>query len=164
MLVAFPVTFYATSVIGFAAYALGHSGFWWQVGLWSNGAGVASAVLAAIPGIIDWLYGIPAGSAAKRAGTKHMLLNLAALLLFACNVVVQRKLWLVGDGAERAALPGLLDVACALALCGLGFALTLLAGFFGWALVQTHHVGIELSEEQKRLEAPRRARRPLVQS
>ena len=34
----------------------------------------------------------------------------------------------------------------------LGIACTLAAGWFGWRLVQTHHVGVELTPEQERIE------------
>jgi hypothetical protein len=34
----------------------------------------------------------------------------------------------------------------------LGVLLTLAAGFLGWKMVQRHHVGIDLTAEQERLE------------
>jgi uncharacterized membrane protein len=172
MLVAFPVTFYATSLIGFAVFALRGEVFWWQVGLWSNLAGVISAVLAAVPGLVDWWLGVPARSKAKRTGRWHMLLNVAALALFAANLLLQSGRWqarsasVAALGALRAARgwPEWQEVCAALGLCGLGVALTLAAGLLGWTLVQTHHVGVALTEEQRRLEAPASARRPLIQS
>jgi uncharacterized membrane protein len=179
MLVAFPVTFYTTTLIGFAAYAITGNPFWWRVGLWSNVAGVATALLAAIPGFIDWSLGIPRHTAAKATGLKHMLLNLSALSLFIVNLIAQRNMWgwdAVAVMRESVLTPAgavLIESAArapdprpALLLSGLGFLLTLLAGFLGWTLVQTHHVGVELTEEQKRLE-PRRVEtpsRPLAQS
>ncbi len=179
MLVAFPVTFYTTTLIGFAAYALTGSLFWWQVGLWSNLAGVGSALLAAVPGSVDWATGIPRGSAARALGLKHMLLNVSALLLFSLNLVVQRDTWsalgnvasvqgrVVSDMAvlsASAATPPAVGVA--LGLSATGFLVTLLAGFLGFSLVQVHHVGVELTDEQRRLEAklPPAPRHSLVQS
>jgi uncharacterized membrane protein len=178
MLVAFPVTFYTTTLIGFVAYALSGNPFWWQVGLWSNGAGVLTAVLAGIPGFVDWFVGIPRKARARRIGLKHMALNLSALALFATNLLVQRNLWWVGRSSplvpnslaghslaraiEHTVLP---HAGLAIALSGLGFLLTMAAGFLGWTLVQTHHVGIELTDEQRRLEAEVTGpARPLVQS
>ncbi len=179
MLVAFPVTFYTTTLIGFAAYAITQSLFWWQVGLWSNLAGVATAVLAAVPGTIDWATGIPRGSAARALGLKHMLLNLSALFLFSLNLALQRNTWsVVGNvanlqgrvlsdmallTADASASPGM---AVALVLSATGFLVTLLAGFLGFSLVQVHHVGVELTDEQRRLETklPPAPRRSLVQS
>lgn len=179
MLVAFPVTFYTTTLIGFAAYALTDNMFWWRVGLWSNVAGVVMAVVAAVPGIIDWAFGIPKHSMAKATGLKHMLLNLAALTLFLVNLLVHRNMWMeegvvvgtgVSPGGEAAVVVQSAVIApdprMALVLSAFGFLLTLFAGFLGWSLVQTHHVGVELSEEQKRLEprAPSTPSRPMVQS
>lgn len=180
MLVAFPVTFYTTTLIGFVAYALTDNLFWWRVGLWSNVAGVVMAVVAAVPGVIDWAFGIPKNSMAKATGLKHMLLNLGALTLFLVNLIVHRNSWMddrvmmgaaeVTTGSEAAVVMESVvvgpDPRTALILSALGFLLTLFAGFLGWSRVQTHHVGIELSEEQKRLE-PRTSgtpSRPMVQS
>src|SRR4051812_17247109 len=88
MLVAFPVAFYSTALVGFGLYALSGSLLWWRIGLWSNLAGVIMAVIAAVPGLIDWTIGIPPGTKAKSTGRKHMLLNLGALASFTANLVV----------------------------------------------------------------------------
>ena len=45
-------------------------------------AGLAAGVLAAIPGVIDYLYAVPPESSAKQRATKHALGNGGALVLF----------------------------------------------------------------------------------
>jgi uncharacterized membrane protein len=153
MLIAFPVAFYTATLVSFAVYAATLDLFWWRMGLWSNAAGVITAVIAAIPGFIDWATGIPKGSPAKATGRTHMLLNVSALALFTINLLVQANRWAEITSAARATgelatpEPGL-----ALVLSLLGVALTGAAGFFGWKLVQTHHVGVDLNEEQRRFE------------
>jgi uncharacterized membrane protein len=182
MLVAFPVTFYTTTLIGFATYALTGNLFWWRIGLWSNVAGVVTALVAAIPGFADWAVGIPKQSPAKATGLKHMLLNLSALALFTVNLVAQRNNWAQEDvtvlgegmgvisssGAGALVVQAIIapDPRLALLLSALGFVLTLSAGFIGWALVQTHHVGVLLTDEQQRLEPNGRRTPPrsIVQS
>lgn len=161
MLIAFPVTFYATAALGFIAYALTGGFFWWRLGLWSNLAGVITALLAAIPGVIDWARGIPKGTEAKATGQKHMLLNVAALSCFALNLVVQRDRW-PADILEAGLAP---PPGAAVLLSLLGFCFTVAAGALGYKLVQTHHVGVQLNDEQQRFE-PRRAepRRPITQA
>lgn len=79
-----------------------------------------------------------------------MLLNVGALGLFTANAILQIQQW---DNP----LPSY-DVALGLAVGGL--ALTIGAGFLGWKLVGTHHVGVDLSREQERLEPGRLRSRP----
>lgn len=132
MLVAFPVAFYTGALAAFIAYNSNSDPFWFKVGYVANAAGVIMAVVAALPGFIDWLY-IPSDSRAKKTGVFHMLCNVTALLLFAANI------WMIKDRWDDPA-PAL---GWALILTGLGFVLTLVAGFLGWTLVQKHHVGVD---------------------
>ena len=69
MLIAFPVTFYTATLLSFAAYAGTQDLFFWRLGLWSNVTGVLSAVVAMVPGFIDWANGIPAGARARALGS-----------------------------------------------------------------------------------------------
>jgi uncharacterized membrane protein len=154
MLVAFPITFYTATLLSFAAYATTTDLFWWRLALWSNALGVLTAVIAAIPGFIDWASGIPRGTPAKATGRIHMLLNVSALALFTINFIVQSNRWI--ELVRTAQTTGRIDSpdpALALVLSGLGFLITLAAGAFGWKLVQTHHVGVDLTEEQQRIDA-----------
>jgi uncharacterized membrane protein len=146
MLVGFPVALYTATLACYAACALGADPFWFRVGVYANLAGVVMAVVAALPGFIDWAFGIPSGIPAKATGWAHMLFNVAALVVFAANAYLQ---W-----GQRLALQPATTVAVLLAL--LGVCLTIAAGFLGWKMVQVHHVGVELTSEQQRLE-PRSA-------
>jgi uncharacterized membrane protein len=108
----------------------------------ANVAGVVTALAAAIPGFVDWAFGIPAGSPAKTTGMAHMLLNVLALGAFGANAILQAPYW--GDARP--------PVGLSIALPVIGVLLTGGAGWLGWKLVQVHHVGIELSAAQQRLE------------
>lgn len=142
MLIAFPVTFYATTVFAFVVYAASGEAGWWQIALRANVAGVITAIVAAVPGFVDWATGIPPRTQAKSTGRLHMLANVGALLIFTTNLIAHRNLW-------EASRP---DPGGAIVLSALGLLLTGVAGFLGFTLVQTHHVGIELTDEQERLE------------
>lgn len=142
MLIGFPVAFYTATVASYAAYAATGNRFWFQLGVVANIAGVIGAALAAIPGLIDWAAGIPSGHPAKTTGLRHMLLNVGALLFFGANAYVQYGQW-----NDPAPVYG-----AALALSIIGMILTLGAGFLGWKMVQTHHVGVNLTPEQARFE------------
>lgn len=54
----------------------------WTTGAYLALAGVGAALVAAVPGFIDYFYTVPPNSSAKVRATKHMLLNLAAVALF----------------------------------------------------------------------------------
>jgi uncharacterized membrane protein len=90
--------------------------------------------VAAIPGFIDWSMGIPSRTRAKADGLTHMLLNIAALLMFIVNL-------LFGYRGLQETLPRALPT---ILLSLLGVLATVGAGWFGWRMVQVHHVGIQL--------------------
>lgn len=143
ILIAFPVTFYTTCFLCFAAYSFNGNPVWFRYGVISNVAGVITALVAAIPGFIDWAFGIPREHPGKKTGLVHMVLNLVALAFFAANAYVQFPKR--GD-----VLP---DAGPAVILTLAGLLVTGIAGTLGWMLVARHHVGVELSEEQKKDEA-----------
>src|SRR6478735_1307396 len=142
MLVGFPVAFYTGTLVAFIVYAATKNVFWFHLAGVVNWAGVVTAALAAVPGLIDWATGIPRASAAKKTGLIHMGLNVASLLLFLISAVATLNHW---DNLMPSADGQL-------ALSAIGVLLTLPAGFLGWSLVQDHHVGVQLSSEQERLE------------
>jgi uncharacterized membrane protein len=142
MLVSFPIACYTAACVAYAAYALGAEPFWFRLAVYANIAGVITAAIAALPGFIDWAFGVPSGTPAKRTGLIHMSLHVVALLAFAINAFIQ---W-----------PHRLDlvpvVGVSVILSAMGLVLTVVAGFLGWKLVQVHHVGVSLTAEQERLE------------
>jgi hypothetical protein len=50
------------------------------------------AVLAALPGFIDWLH-IPAKTKAKRTGVAHLSFNMVVLVVFAANSCMLYGQW-----------------------------------------------------------------------
>jgi uncharacterized membrane protein len=139
MLVGFPVAFYTATLAGFILYAARGGPFWLKVTIAANVAGVAMAVLAALFGFLDWLIGIPSGTPAKRTGLMHMTANVIALILFAVSLGIYVSHW---NGPKASFVPGLI-------LSAIGVVVTIVAGLLGWALVQDHHVGVNLTPEQR---------------
>jgi uncharacterized membrane protein len=142
MLIAFPITFFSTTLVAFIVYAVGGDVTWFHIGYWANVAGIVGALLAAVPGFIDWAIGIPQGSQAKRVGLLHMGLNLTVVGIFIVNAVLlsaQRA-----EATPAATLPVVLSLIGVLGL--------LASGYLGWSLVQTYHVGIDLTREQERID------------
>jgi uncharacterized membrane protein len=139
MLVAFPITFYTATVATLLAYIGTHEAFWYRVALVSNIAGIATAVIAALPGAID-LYALPRGSRARAAGVKHAGFNLLATGLFAVTAVVVYRTWshrMMVDGEYT------FDATIPLAMSVVAWVSMVVAGSLGWTLVQTHHIGVK---------------------
>jgi uncharacterized membrane protein len=156
MLVAFPVAFYTAAMVCFIVYSRNAEPFWFKVALAANIAGVAMAVLAALPGFIDWLN-IPSGIQAKRTGIIHLAFNVTALLLFAVNAFMLYDQW-------NATSP---ELGLAVPLTIVGFTSTIIAGFMGWTMVQKHHVGVDRldeeirSEKEERMSSPELGQQPM---
>lgn len=99
------------------------------------------AAAAALPGFIDWAVGIPSGTAAKSHDLTNMLLNVTALVIFIIGAVIHTGNWKNPSGEGSGIVLALIGVLC-----------TVGAGYFGWTMIQTNHVGVQLSPEQERLD------------
>ena len=95
-------------------------------------AGLATAVVAALPGIIDYATVVPSGDP-RRTATKHMLSNVSALACFAA--------------ASQSRLPGALPSRNALAFGLLGTALLSVGGWLGGKLSYHHQIGVDPEEQ-----------------
>ena len=90
--------------------------------------GVVAALLAAVPGVIDYFGSVPPQSSGRDRATKHALLNLAGLGLFASS-------WLSRRGRDRRSVP--------LMLQGIGSAVMCVAGYMGGTLVYRNQIGVD---------------------
>ena len=97
-------------------------------------AGLATAVLAAVPGIIDYVYTVPPNSSGKRRATRHAAANVIALVLFAVALAL-RSVTQKPDGAVM-----LLEV--------LGGAALIYAGWQGGILVTRNMISIDHRQAQ----------------
>jgi uncharacterized membrane protein len=132
MIVPFPIAFYTATLVSSIVYATNGDTFWFHVAFIANCAALVMAAVAVLPGLIDWLS-IPELTDAKTTGLKHMVANVFTLGLFTANAaVVYPKL----DDPHP-------TVQSSIMLTGFGFLIMLYAGFKGWKMVQTHHIGID---------------------
>lgn len=138
MLVAYPIAFYTSTLVGFIVYGATNDFFWLKLAIAANLAGIAMAVVAALPGFLDWLLGIPSGTDAKKDGLVHGVFNVTALGLFVASFAAYASHW---NGPATGAGLGI-------ALSAIGVGCTLAAGWYGWMLVQGWHVGVDLTGQQ----------------
>jgi nitrite reductase/ring-hydroxylating ferredoxin subunit len=101
-----------------------------MTGAYLSLVGVVAALVAAIPGFVDYFGTVPPNSSGKRRATKHMMANLAAVTLFAIA-------W--ASRGESGAVPGV----TVLALEGVGLALLTAGGWMGGVLVNRDQIGVD---------------------
>jgi nitrite reductase/ring-hydroxylating ferredoxin subunit/uncharacterized membrane protein len=129
-LITFPFAFLYGAFLSDLAGRLAGRALWWTIGAHLAVAGIAMALVAAVPGFIDYMYTVPPRSTGKRRATRHMLTNLSAVALFAAA-------WWVRGSFE--AMPG----ATELTLEGLGAALLGAGGWMGGVLVNRNQIGVD---------------------
>ena len=129
-LIPFPFAFlYGAFLFDLAGRVAGRPG-WWTTGAYLGLVGIVAALIAAVPGFIDYFTTVPPKSSGKQRATRHMLVNLAAVVLFAAAWAVR---------GESAALPDL----TVLALEGIGVALLTAGGWMGGVLVNRNQIGVD---------------------
>ena len=128
MLIPYPFAL-LTSATGFdiAARVSGRTAYA-QTAAHMSRAGLASALVAAIPGVIDYFGSVPRRSQASRTATVHAALNISALTCFAFA------------GARRSEGDAMPPAGILLSLAGTG--LLSLGGWFGGELVYHEQVGV----------------------
>jgi nitrite reductase/ring-hydroxylating ferredoxin subunit/uncharacterized membrane protein len=103
---------------------------WWTTGGYLRVVGVVAALVAAVPGLIDYFGTVPPNSSGKRRATKHMIVNLLAVSLFVLA-------WAIRGQPQLA--PGI----PVLALEGIGVALLTAGGWMGGVLVNRNQIGVD---------------------
>src|SRR5215212_4939955 len=82
ILIGFPIAFFTGTVLSHAAGWLLDKPALVQTAYYLNIAGIAFAVLAAIPGLIDFIYTVPPKSSGKKRAAQHGITNSIMLIIF----------------------------------------------------------------------------------
>jgi uncharacterized membrane protein len=127
-LIPFPFALLCLVPVTDIVYALTESLFWASVSYYLLWAGLVSAGLAAIVGLVDFI-GVPRVRK-LRAGWAHMLLNVAIVALSVVNLVLR-----LGDTTQDILPAGI-------TLSIVATILLLLSGWFGGELVYRYKVGV----------------------
>lgn len=130
ILVGFPTAFFTGT---FACHLLG-----WlldrpallQTAYYLNMAGIAFALLAAVPGFIDFLFTVPPESSGKKRAAKHGITNVVMLILFTVTFFLRRGLY------PNDALLAVLEL--------VGIGLMVFAGWLGGTLVYRNQIGVDM--------------------
>jgi uncharacterized membrane protein len=130
MLVVFPLGLLPVAVVFDIVAIFTKNDFWYQLSFYMIAAGLIGGLIAAIPGLIDFLA-IPAGTRAKRIGLLHGVGNLIVIALFAISW------WLRYRNANH--IPDNLAITLAL----LAVVLSLATAWLGGELVDRLGVGVD---------------------
>jgi nitrite reductase/ring-hydroxylating ferredoxin subunit/uncharacterized membrane protein len=130
MLIPFPFAYlFGSALIDVWARATGRTG-WYRTANHMNKLGLGSAVMAAVPGLVDYFFAVPPKSSAHERATRHMAANLSAVGLFAAARLGRRG----PDGP-----PSVWSVAAE--LCGAGFLAA--GGWMGGTLVYRNQIAVD---------------------
>ena len=127
-IVSYPIAFFSGAFVSDLAFLFLHDGFWATASFWLLAAGLATAALAALAGLTDFLG--DRRIRGLRDAWMHMIGNVTAVVVEIVNLVVR-----LHDHAGPVASPGVY-------LSGIAF---LILGFTGWKggeLVFRHRVGV----------------------
>jgi uncharacterized membrane protein len=128
MLVPFPIALWIFSFACDVIYRLGWGGpVWNDMAFYSMAGGLLGALLAAVPGYID--FRSLTDPAVRAIGRWHLLINLSIVVLFAIN------LWLRTGNVPAGGLPLILSL--------VGIAMLGVSGWLGGELVYVRGVAVE---------------------
>lgn len=130
ILVCFPIAFYTATLV-FDILALASDTSFLHTAFYMNLAAIGTAVLAAIPGLIDYLKTVPPNSSAKKRGAKHGLTNVTVLVIFLIAFIYRLQV----------EIP---NVVLLIIMESVGFVLLLLAGWMGGTLVYRNQIGVDI--------------------
>lgn len=130
MLVAFPIALWVMAFIFDIIGIVRDSSGLWSAGFDCVIAGCVTAVLAALPGAIDWLTIVPPRSSAKSRGLLHGSLNILALILFIYSAARQ------GGPASEPDSVVLFVMAVGVVTLGI-------SGWLGGTLVYRNQIGVD---------------------
>src|SRR3989442_6277487 len=88
-LIPFPFAFLWGAFVADLIGRLLDAASFWVSGWYLAAAGVLSALAAAAPGFLDYFQTVPPHSSARERATKHMLLNLGTVALFAISFLLR---------------------------------------------------------------------------
>jgi uncharacterized membrane protein len=141
MLVAFPIGLWVFALVCDVVRLSGGGQVWSTVALYSIAGGIVGALLAAVPGFVDYLSIDEPGM--KRIATTHLLLGLGSVVIFALNLGLRFRV------EEGSIIPLLLSI---LGVLVIGF-----VGWLGGEMVYVKGMAVEAVEQLATKEKEREA-------
>lgn len=134
MLIPFPIGLWVFSLVADITYRIGGDPLWLAIAFWTMVGGTVGALVAAVPGLVDFLS--LRDREAVRIATIHMVLNLTIVGLFVANLILRIRGYAAGT--------------LTLVLSVVAVALLLVSGWFGWELIYRQGVAVTPEIELRR--------------
>lgn len=128
ILVSFPIAFFIGTFIFDVLGIIYDYDIFYAVSFYMQISGIIGALLAAIPGAIDYFKTVPPNSSGKKRATKHALLNITNLILFLVS-------WLLKGDDVSPYIILILEI--------VGIILLAIAGWLGGTLVYRNQIGVD---------------------
>lgn len=129
--VSLPIGAFFIAFVADVTHALTKNPAFYQVALFAIGVGIVTALLAAVLGLIDY-FGVTMSAAGRRLATIHMVINLAAVALYAISWIMRRD-----EGAL-----GTPRWPIAFGLAVLPFVMLGISGWIGGKMTFEHKIGV----------------------
>jgi uncharacterized membrane protein/nitrite reductase/ring-hydroxylating ferredoxin subunit len=129
ILVSFPISLLTGALLLDVLTMVTYNVSFMQAGYYSEAAGLISALAAAVPGILDYIYTVPPESSAHKRATNHALYNSTAVMIFTAAFFMRHD---NGDNLK-----------VIIVMEGIGVALLVIAGWLGGTLVTRNQIGID---------------------
>ncbi len=130
ILVAFPIAFFIGALLFDCLALIVNEKNFHTTALELEIAGIVFALLAAVPGIIDFIYTVPPDSSAKKRGAKHGVINIINVIIFTIAFFYRQR-----SGASIYVVIGLEVI---------GVILLSIAGWMGGTLVHRNQIGVDV--------------------
>jgi uncharacterized membrane protein/nitrite reductase/ring-hydroxylating ferredoxin subunit len=130
ILVIFPVAFFSASLVFDLLGFINDKPAFNDTAVYLLVGGLGAAVLAAIPGLVDYIFTVPPKSSAKKRAAKHGLTNTAMLLCFGAALFYRLSAVEVSP-----AIVVSMEIAGEILLC--------IAGWMGGTLVYRNQIGVD---------------------
>lgn len=127
ILIPFPIAFLIGTLVFDVLSAINHNSSFWQTAKYLELAGIVTALIAAIPGAVDYFGVVPPQSSAKKRATQHALVNIGLVIVFTIAYTLR-------DTA---------DLGVVLGLEGLGVIMLFVSGWLGGTLVYRNQIGVD---------------------
>jgi nitrite reductase/ring-hydroxylating ferredoxin subunit/uncharacterized membrane protein len=129
ILVGFPIAFFAGTLFFDMLGLLQPDVYIEKTAFYLNIGGIATGLLAAIPGITDYRFTVPPHSSAKKRAVKHGIINTSVIILFVLAIILKK---------DQTAKPIIIGIEA------IGITLLLIAGWLGGTLVVRNQIGIDI--------------------
>jgi nitrite reductase/ring-hydroxylating ferredoxin subunit/uncharacterized membrane protein len=128
ILVPFPIAFFTGTLISHLLGWLMNMPDLLRTAYFLNVGGIGFALLAAVPGLLDFLYTVPPKSTGKKRAAKHGIINVTMLVCFAVALFFRND--------SNHIIVALLEL--------IGVSLMVIAGWMGGTLVYRNQIGVDI--------------------